>query len=83
MQMFKDLKEKMHMMSKEMRNISRKNEKLQEKQMGILEQKSIRFHRKLSMDRFNRIFKSKKKRSVKLTKGLDKLFKYKLRETNV
>lgn len=35
--MFKDLKEKMHMMSKEMRNISRKNEKLQEKQMGILE----------------------------------------------
>lgn len=51
--------------------------------MGILEQKSIRFYRKLLMDRFNRIFKLKKKRLVKLIKGLDKLFKYKFREINV
>ena len=58
--MLKDLKEQTNMISKKMRNISTKMN-FQEKQMGILEQKSIRSYMKMSTDTFNRRFLSREK----------------------
>lgn len=51
--MLKDLKEKMDMMSKEIRNIIRKHENFQEKQVRILEYQSRSSVMKMSTYRSN------------------------------
>lgn len=51
--MIKDLKEKMDMITKEMRNKIRKNKNFQEKQVRILEYKSRRSDMKMSTYRSN------------------------------